>query len=105
MSEISFEEKTGIIVRKLINAFEKKEGVFSDTKELLENQIPEGVEPNSKDHANFLFYLISQDHGTKSSKLYERAKKIYLQDPDNFRPNIIVKKYLSPDDELLLNCL
>lgn len=105
MSEISLEERAGIIVRKLINAFEKKEGVFSDTKELLENQIPKGVEPNSKEHANFLFYLISQDHGTKSSKLYERAKKIYLQNPDNFQPNVIIKKYLSPDDEQLINFL
>lgn len=105
MSEISFEKRAGSIVRKLITAFENEEGVFSDTKELLENQIPNGVKPKSKEHANFLFYLISQDHGTKSSKLYERAKKIYQENPDNFRPNIVVKNYLSTEDEQLIKFL
>jgi hypothetical protein len=74
------------IVRVLLSSFENKEGVFSDTKELLENQIPPQVNYKSKQHANFLFYLISQDHGTKSSKLYERAKKQYIEFPEYFDP-------------------
>jgi dTMP kinase len=105
MSEIIFNERSRKIVRKLIFAFENKDGVFSDTKELLENQIPIGVIPKSREHANFLFYLISQDHGTKSAKLYERAKKLYSQNPDNFHPVKILENSVSPDSEKLISFL
>ncbi len=105
MSETIYNERSRNIVRKLIFAFENKDGVFSDTKELLENQIPIGVIPKSKEHANFLFYLISQDHGTKSAKLYERAKKLYSQNPDNFHPVKILQNNISPESEKLISFL
>src|SRR3989304_8859228 len=105
MSEITFNERSRKIVRKLIFAFENKEGVFSDTKELLENQIPEGVIQKSKEHANFLFYLISQDHGTKSAKLYERAKNLYSRNPDNFHPVKILQNNLSSGSKKLISFL
>jgi len=81
------------ISRMLVNAFEKREGVFADTKELLENQLPPGVSPRSKEHSNFLFFLISQDHGVKSAKLYERAKTLYHHDPLLFHPDYIAMQY------------
>lgn len=81
------------ISRILVSAFEKREGVFADTKELLENQLPVGVTPLSKEHANFLFFLISQDHGVKSAKLYERAKALYQHDPLLFHPGNLAAQY------------
>lgn len=91
------------IVKVLLAAFENKEAVFSDTKELLENQIPPNVSYNSKNHANFLFYLISQDHGIKSSRLYDRAKRLYEAFPEKFDPKSIVEEHKSPDNSGLLN--
>lgn len=101
-----FNDPNGFYARKIVTAllssFENKEGVFSDTKELLENQIPPNVRYKSKQHANFLFYLISQDHGTKSSKLYERAKKIYVDFPENFDPKFVIDKFRSEESQDLL---
>ena len=91
------------IVKVLLSAFENKEAVFSDTKELLENQIPPNVSYNSKNHANFLFYLISQDHGIKSSRLYDRAKRLYEAFPEKFDPKSIVEEHKSPDNSELLD--
>lgn len=101
-----FNDTNGFYARKIVNvllsSFENKEGVFSDTKELLENQIPPTVQYKSKQHANFLFYLISQDHGTKSSKLYERAKKLYVDFPENFDPKSVVERFGSEKNQDLL---
>jgi len=93
------------IIKVLLSSFENRESVFSDTKELLENQVPHNIQYKSKQHANFLFYLISQDHGTKSSKLYDRAKSLYVNYPENFEPKFIVEKYASEDSENLVNFL
>ena len=97
--------RTGQIVRALRDAFESRRGVFSDIKELLENQIPEGVALQSRQHANFLFYLISQDHGVKSAKLYERAKGLYGQQPQCFDPLAITKTFAGEDDPKLVEIL
>lgn len=88
------------ISRLLVAAFERREAVFSDTKELLENQLPNGVLPLSREHANFLFFLISQDHGVKSAKLYERAKDLYLLEPMNFEPGSLSSRFQTNDYEL-----
>lgn len=93
------------VVRELSAAFERREGVFSDTKELLENQIPAGVEPRSRQHANFLFYLICQDHGVKSALLYERAKSLYQIRPEAYSPPNIVESYSRDDDPGLISIL
>jgi hypothetical protein len=94
-----------VIVRRLLTAFELREGVFSDTKELLENQIPLGVEPHSRQHANFLFYLICQDHGVKSALLYERAKSLYQSHPEAYSPPDIASSYQRDDDPGLIDIL
>lgn len=93
------------IVRILVRSFERREGVFSDTKELLENQVPKGVKYRSRAHANFLFYLISQDHGVRSAKLYERAKSLYSSNPGIFDPDWILQYHRSEDDSSLINIL
>ena len=86
-------ERDLLIVRILQASFRDRIGVFSDTKELLENQLPEGVAPGSREHANFLFFLISQDHGTKSAALYDRAKRRYSTNPDHFDPTLVAARY------------
>jgi hypothetical protein len=93
------------IVRILQKSFKNEEAVFADTKELLENQRPRGVRTGSREHANFLFYLISQDHGTKSAKLYERAKSLYQEHPDLFDPVSVAKTYRSESDMELATLL
>ncbi len=93
------------IVQTLNDAFERRQGVFSDTRELLENQIPDGVSSGSRQHANFLFYLISQDHGVKSAKLYERAKNLYLQRPDVYDPMSITDSFTAEDEPGLIEIL
>src|SRR5712691_12053852 len=89
------------LVRTLQDAFDGREGVFSDTADLLENQIPAGVVPKSREHANFLFFLISQDHGTKSARLYARAKSLYGTSPEHFDPLFVSTRYSDEDTGLL----
>jgi len=86
------------VVTRLDTAFRNKMGVFADTKELLENQIPQKVTPLSIEHACFLFYLISNDYGTKSSMLYERAKRLYVSDPALFSPRLILQRFTDYED-------
>jgi hypothetical protein len=93
------------ICKLLVSSFENREGVFADTKELLENQIPTGVEPLGLEHANFLFFLISQDHGVKSSRLYERAKELYSREPQNFDPKSISSRFGEADFENAISIL
>lgn len=81
------------LLERLHASFISKQGVFSNTDELLENQIPSGVEPLSVEHANFLFYLISQDHGTKSKSLYLRAKQLHSVDSGIFDPSYVTSNF------------
>lgn len=87
------------IVTTLFNAFKGREGVFADTGDLLENQIPDGVAFGSREHVNFLFYLIGQDHGVKSAKLYAKAKALYGKCPQLFEPGMIIRQFSD------VNCL
>lgn len=97
--------RAAMVVRRLSEAWQHGVHVYSDTKELLENQIPSGVQPRSREHANFLFYLISQDHGTKSAPLYERAKKLYAGKAEYFEPHYITEKYSTNAPTSLLDFL
>jgi hypothetical protein len=86
--------KAGItLAQDVVDAYHRRLGVFEDTSDLLEYQRPDGVRSKSREHANFLFYLISQDHGVKSYRLYARAKALYAKDPDLFDPERILAKY------------
>ena len=80
--------------------------IFKSVKDLLEYQIPLGVDYCSKEHARFYFFLIFNDHGTKSRSLYNKFKLLYKESPDIFSPkhisdnfdgngSILKTKYLS----------
>lgn len=94
-------ERAEFVVRQLLREFEDNHGIFEDTSDLLEFQIPDGVQPTSLEHARFLFYLIAQDYGTKSARLYAKAKSLYDSNPELFDPTYVVAKYGSADDPRL----
>jgi len=75
------------IVNKLIEFYQQRKGIFSEVDSLLEYQCPKGVERGSREHANFYFFLIYNDHGTKSRSLYEKFKRAYEENPHLFSHN------------------
>ncbi len=64
-------------------------------------QIPDGVEPLSRDHALFLFYTVVNDHGMKSSRLYAKAKVLFLASYDLFEPTKVLANFTGPEDPRL----
>lgn len=95
-------ERARIVVLRVHEAFRARSGLLSETDDLVENQIPSGVEPLSRDHALFLFYSVVNDHGMKSSRLYARAKALFLENHDLFEPFRVIEDFNSPEDERLV---
>lgn len=89
----------------IMSDYNQKKGIFATTDELLEMQCPDGIEYSSEEHANFYFFLIFNDHGTKSINLYSRFKKLYIKSPEIFNPNYIVQNYINNEKDLLNNYL
>jgi endonuclease III len=99
---VDFDYKEGIeAAQQIVDAYLHNRGVFADTRDLLENQLPVGVAPKTCEHSNFLFFLISQDHGVKSRLLYQRAKDLFQEDPGLFDPGIIVSRFSHAQPEVL----
>ena len=88
------------IVSKIVKSYRLKEGIFRQFDNLLENQCPSIVEYASKEHANFYFYLVYNDHGTKSINLYERFKNLYDTHSELFNAKYILKNYLKNEEKL-----
>src|SRR5437588_1278631 len=102
MSLTTNAEQAKIVISRLQSAFAKREGLLQEVGDLVENQIPEGVQPLSRDHALFLFYTVANDHGMKSSRLYARSKELFKLRRYLFDPHKVLKKYRAPDDPELL---
>lgn len=81
------------LVAMLDKSFKEKQGVLSEQDDLVENQMPQGVKKLSKEHACFLFYTVLNDHGTKSSSMYSKAKNLYVNCPNYFCPEWIVNNF------------
>jgi len=77
----------------------QKRGIFTSTDELLEMQCPHSIEHGSKEHATFYFYLVFNDHGTKSINLYKRFKEKYLNHKEIFDAKYVVENFT---EELIL---
>jgi len=92
-----------LLVSRANWAFRQREGLLSETGDLVENQIPDGVEPLSRDHALFLFYTVANDHGMKSTRLYEKAKVLFLTQRNLFEPRGVVTDFVGPQDPGLVN--
>jgi len=95
-------ERARIVVLRVHEAFRTRSGLLSETDDLVENQIPNGVEPLSRDHALFLFYSVVNDHGMKSSRLYARAKALFLENPSLFEPFRVIEDFNGQEDERLV---
>ena len=66
--------RAGEVVRRLVLALDRPEGLVAEQADLVENQVPSGVLPGSLEHAQFLFLTVPCDRGTKSSALWARAR-------------------------------
>lgn len=73
----------------LADSYSRGTGLFIDNTTLVENNVPEGVTRGSQAHALFLFFTALNDHGVKSSIMYNRAKSLYKQSPHLFDPSWI----------------
>ncbi len=89
-----------ILVRLIHRAYEAREGIFSSVTDLLEAQVPPNVDYGSSEHARFYFYLIFNDHGTKSTRLYEKFKKLYSEASYLFDPVEVIKRFENREDYL-----
>lgn len=96
-------ERAKLVVSRVNNAFILRRGLLSEVDDLVENQIPDGVLKLSKEHALFLFYTVTNDHGMKSSRLYEASKKLFWEDRDLYEPSKVVENYQGPDDARLID--
>jgi endonuclease III len=92
-------ERAKLVIQRLHDAFDKRLGLLQETGDLVENQIPLGVEIRSREHALFLFYTVANDHGMKSSRLYSRAKDLFQSRPDLFEPTAVLEKYRDSEDQ------
>lgn len=95
-------ERAKLVVARVHKAFNQHEGLLAETSDLVENQIPDGVRPLSKEHALFLFYIVANDHGMKSSRLYAHAKFLFLECQDLFEPHEIIRNFTDPEDPKLI---
>lgn len=90
------------LVLRLNAAFGTREGLLAEQDDLVENQIPPGVEPGSREHALFLFYTVPNDHGVKSARLYANAIRLFGESPELFEPSFVVKRFHGVDDPELV---
>jgi hypothetical protein len=91
-------DRAKLVILRVQDAFVYRRGLLSETGDLVENQIPEGVAPLSREHALFLFYTVANDHGMKSSRLYAQAKALFLEQRDLFEPSKVVDNFVGPED-------
>jgi endonuclease III len=102
MTPIVDTERARLVVGRVHSAFHARSGILSETSDLVENQIPTGVELLSRDHALFLFFTVANDHGMKSSRLYARAKALFAEQRDLFDPYRIIEDFYGPEDTRLV---
>lgn len=90
------------VILRLVSAYQNREGLLAERDDLVENQIPPGVAPGTKEHALFLFYTVPNDHGVKSARLYAKAIDLFMRAPDLFDPLAVVRRFDRADDSLLI---
>lgn len=98
-------KRARLVVQRVTHAFSHKEGILADHSDLVENQVPEGVEPLSRNHAQFLFFTVFNDHGMRSSRLYTRAKKLFVEHPELFQPSHVLTTFDGEKDRALLDTI
>jgi len=102
MNLIINQKRAEMVVQRLYAAFSQRQGLLSELENLVENQIPEGVFPLSREHSLFLFFTVFNDHGMKSVRLYSLAKKLFHLQPEIFDPARVLATFTGPEDPDLL---
>jgi len=102
MTPVVDTERAKLVILRVQDAFTCRKGLLSETDDLVESQIPEGVESLSRDHALFLFYTVVNDHGMKSSRLYTRAKVLFREQRSLFEPSGVIETFGGPEDPQLV---
>jgi endonuclease III len=93
------------IARILEDAFTNGVKIFSNIRNLIEHQIPEGVKPLSREHALFLFYIAPLDYLMRSELLYTRAKIMFKKKPELFDPSYVSNTFNETNLQELANPL
>ena len=76
--------------KKVVNQMTNRQGVFANRLNV-EDWVPEHL--NHRDKALFLFYLTQLDYATKSTRLYEGARKLLKKQHQFFCPEHILIIY------------
>ncbi len=81
------------VLRLLGVAIEQRAGLVGEQDDLVENQIPVGVAQGGFEHALFLFMIVPNDRGVKSSALWARSKDAFCTRPELFDLNWIANRF------------
>ena len=95
-------KRAKLVIQRLHEAFSRRQGLLNELADLVENQIPEGVSPFSREHSLFLFFTVFNDHGMKSARLYSLAKKLFHTRPEIFEPSKVLEIFAGPEDSNLI---
>ena len=81
------DDKAVKIAKVLLSLHAEKHSLVS----MPEYQLPRNLQPGSREHANYLTYIISIDYMTDAEKLWRNARGAYELYPERFTPEIILK--------------
>jgi endonuclease III len=88
------------VLRLVSTAARQQTGLVAERWDLVENQLPEGVDAGGREHALFLFMVVPNDRGVKSSALWKRAKLAHKTSPELFDLAAVVARYSNDRSKL-----
>ncbi len=65
------------IFPKLVDAYKKREGIFSFNNIFPELPLPKGIKWGSYEHFNWWFVTVMSDHSVGSIEVYEKSRKLH----------------------------
>jgi hypothetical protein len=83
------EEKATRIARRLYDQFYESKGFFAGYR-MPEYILPRNLVPGSKEHAQYLTFVISIDYMTDAVKLWRNARETYELYPERFNPSEVL---------------
>jgi endonuclease III len=81
------------VLKLLSAATDQGTGLVAEQADLVENQVPPGITRGSLEHSIFLFLIVPNDRGVKSSSLWGRSKEAFGSCPELFDFNWVVKSF------------
>lgn len=83
--------RADLLVQLLADQYQHDPFFTTVRANLIENQVPHGVQAGSAAHAQFLFFAAANDHGLKSDAMYRKAMQLYADHPAYFDPVTIMQ--------------